>query len=304
MTRLSDCEGTVMNKYVLGMGVSAIFFASGSAVAQTSVTLYGVVDEAIRYQTGSASSTGHTTGMSEGAINGTRLGFKGAEDLGGGLGAIFDLQSGFNIANGTADQQGQEFGRYAFVGIKSQQYGTLTLGRQYGGIWRFYALNFDPIGGGNINATDWSLFLVGVRFDATVQYEVPVGPVTLTFQHSFGGEAGSAAHGSTSSGAVVYTFSGVTTGIAGAQSDDAEGKQLTTGSVGFNYNYGPVRFYLYGIDAHRDAGFVVARSNSGGALANTNIVSNATTARGVQTSSRTDLFAKIGAMYRITPRVI
>jgi len=181
--------------------------------------------------------------------------------------------------------------------------GTLTMGRQYGGIWSFYAVNFDPIGGGNINATDWSLFLVGIRFDNTVQYEVPVGPVKLTFQHAFGGQAGSAAHGSTSSGAAVYQFAGGKVGLAGAQSDDADGKHLTDGSIGLTYKYGPVGFFLYGIDAHREAGFVVAASNSGGALANTNLVSNVNTTNGVQTQSRTDLFARVGATYQITPSI-
>ncbi len=289
-----------------GVGVGAAL-ACGSAFAQSSVTLYGVIDEAVRYQTGSATSTGHTYAMSEGAVNGTRLGFKGSEDLGGGMHAIFDLQSGFNIANGTRDQQGQEFGRYAYMGLQSNDYGTLTMGRQYGGIYTFYAFNFDPIGGGNINATDWSLFLVGIRFDNTAQYEVPIGPVKLAFQHSFGGQPGSFSSGSTTTGSAIYHFGGSAdggkVGLAGAQSTDSAGHHLTVGAVGGMVKLGAVGLYLYGIDARRDQGFVVAASNSGGALANTNIISNVTASSGTQTATRTDLFVRAGATYFVTPSI-
>lgn len=285
--------------------IGAVVGCSHAALAQSSVTLYGVIDEAIRYQTGSATSTGHSYAMSEGAVNGTRLGFKGSEDLGGGMRAIFDLQSGFNIANGTRDQQGQEFGRYAYMGLQSNQYGTLTMGRQYGGIYTFYAFNFDPIGGGNINATDWSLFLVGIRFDNTAQYEIPLGPVKLAFQHSFGGQTDGFSSGSTTTGSAIYHFgdgaSNGKIGIDGAQSADNAGHHLTVGSFGATYKFGAVGLYLYGIDAHRDRGFQVAASNSGGALANTNIISNVTTAIGAQTASRTDLFVRAGASYFVTP---
>lgn len=288
-----------MKKIVVGMG--AALLCSSSAFAQSSVTLYGLIDESIRYQTGSATSQGHTVGMNEGAVNGTRLGFKGSEDLGDGLRAIFDLQEGFNIANGTADQQGQEFGRYAYMGLQSKQYGTLKMGRQYGGIYSFYAFNFDPIGGGNINATDWSLFLVGIRFDNTAEYDANIGPVSLVFQHSFGGQTSGFAEGSTTTGSAIYKFNGGKVGLAGAQSADAAGHHLTVGSVGGTYAFGPVGLYLYGIDAHREQGFAVASSNSGGALANTNIISNVNTASGAQTASRTDLFVRGGLTYQVTP---
>ena len=56
---------------------------------------------------------------------------RGSEDLGGGLKAIFTLENGFGINNGTLKQNGREFGRQAWVGIKSDQFGAVTLGRQY-----------------------------------------------------------------------------------------------------------------------------------------------------------------------------
>jgi predicted porin len=66
--------------------------------------------------------------MSSGSVNGTRWGMKGSEDLGGGLKAIFDLQSGFNIDTGGAGQSGLLFGRQAMVGLQSGV-GTIKFGR-------------------------------------------------------------------------------------------------------------------------------------------------------------------------------
>ncbi len=289
-----------MKKIILGVGATV---ACCHAYAQSSVTLYGLIDESVRYQQSSNTSSHSFVGLNEGAINGTRFGFKGIEALGGGLRAIFDLQAGFNPGTGKSDQQQQLFGRYSWVGLDSDNYGQLKLGRQYGGIYNFYAFHFDPIGGGNINATDWSLFLTGIRFDNTAQYEKQLGPVDITVQHSFGGQAGSFNSGSTTNAAAIYTFTTASVGLAGSQSEDATGKKLTVGSVGGKYTVGKAIFYLYGIDAHRDAGFTAAATNSGGPLSNTNIDSNATLASGKgQTSSRTDLFVRAGASYQLAPQ--
>lgn len=285
-----------MKKIIGGASLALICCA---AHAQSSVTLYGLIDEAVRFQT---SGTGNTLGMNEGAINGNRFGLKGVEELGGGTRAIFQLESGFNIANGKSDQQSQLFGRFAWVGLQNDTFGTLKAGRQYGGIYNFYAFNFDPIGGGNINATDWSLFLVGIRFDNTLQYENRFGPVALQVQRSFGGQPGSAALGSTTTASLIYNLSGGKIGVAGAESKDGTGHKLVVGSLGGTYAWGPLGLYLYGIDARRDAGFSVAANSSGGPLANTNVISNVTTLYGAQTSARDDVFVRVGATYQLAPQ--
>ncbi|ABE35936.1 gram-negative porin family protein [Paraburkholderia xenovorans LB400] len=285
-----------MKKLIFGASVALM--CSG-AYAQSSVTLYGLIDEAIRFQT---SGSGNTLGMNEGAINGNRFGLKGKEDLGGGSYAIFQLESGFNVANGKFDQQSQLFGRFAWVGLQNDTYGTLKAGRQYGGIYNFYAFNFDPIGGGNINATDWSLFLTGIRFDNTVEYDNRFGPVALQVQHSFGGQAGSASSGSTTTASLIYNFNGGKVGVDGAESKDGTGHKLLVGSAGGTYAWGPVGLYLYGINARRDAGFSVAATNSGLPLSNTNLISNATTAFGPQTKARDDMFVRAGVTYQAAPQ--
>ncbi|KAG0162427.1 hypothetical protein DFQ30_002048 [Apophysomyces sp. BC1015] len=69
--------------------------------------------------------------MTHGVWAGNRIGFKGDEDLGGGMKAVFTLESGFNAATGAQQYKGAEFGRQAFVGITHPEFGTLTAGRQY-----------------------------------------------------------------------------------------------------------------------------------------------------------------------------
>ena len=104
-------------------------FAAASAHAQSSVTLYGLVDAGIAY-TNNVGGSGRVA-LASGNISGSRFGLKGAEDLGGGLKAIFVLENGFSVANGTLGQNSRMFGRQAFVGLSSNSLGTVTMGRQY-----------------------------------------------------------------------------------------------------------------------------------------------------------------------------
>ena len=117
-----------MKKSLIALAVLA---ASGAAMAQSSVTLYGVADVFV----GSAKTEVGGAGLRQNVvntsgINGSRWGLRGSEDLGGGMKAIFTLESGFNLDNGSSAQGGQLFGRQAFVGLESG-FGTVSLGRQY-----------------------------------------------------------------------------------------------------------------------------------------------------------------------------
>lgn len=103
--------------------------SASTAFAQSSVTLYGVIDEGINYTNNTG---GHSnTEMTSGYAYGSRWGLKGAEDLGGGLKTIFTLENGFNLSNGSLGQGGRMFGRQALAGLSSASYGSVTLGRQY-----------------------------------------------------------------------------------------------------------------------------------------------------------------------------
>lgn len=99
---------------------------SGIAMAQSSVTLYGVADVSVERISGATSLTRVTSGQQQGS----RWGMRGSEDLGGGLSAVFQLESGFNIDSGASGQGGLLFGRQAYVGLAGS-FGAVRLGRQY-----------------------------------------------------------------------------------------------------------------------------------------------------------------------------
>jgi predicted porin len=115
-----------MKKSLLALAALGTF--AGAAHAQSSVTLYGIVDAGFAYANNIGGNKLYET--SAGNLQGDRWGLRGTEDLGGGLKALFVLENGFNAFTGKLGQGGDEFGRQAYVGLSSQ-YGTVTLGRQY-----------------------------------------------------------------------------------------------------------------------------------------------------------------------------
>ena len=115
-----------MKKSLLALAALGAF--AGVAHAQSSVTLYGIVDEGFNINTNAGGK--HLYNLSSGVLQGSRWGLRGTEDLGGGLKAIFVLENGFDVNTGKFGQGGLEFGRQAYVGLSSN-YGTITLGRQY-----------------------------------------------------------------------------------------------------------------------------------------------------------------------------
>jgi GBP family porin len=122
-----------MKKYPLRW-LALIGFVS-TAHAQSSVTLYGIVDSSVAYVSSmapKAGASGHSVfEVANGDESSSRWGLVGREDLGGGLAAIFRLEGGFNIFSGSMLQGNRLFGRQAFVGIADEHAGTVTLGRQY-----------------------------------------------------------------------------------------------------------------------------------------------------------------------------
>jgi predicted porin len=127
----------LMKRTLMVLGASSAFAIAATAHAQSSVTLYGLIDAGLTYTNnqGGRSNFQETSG----SVNGSRFGLRGSEDLGGGLKAVFVLENGFNIANGKLGQNGLEFGRQAFVGLSSEQFGTVTLGRQYDSVVDYLA---------------------------------------------------------------------------------------------------------------------------------------------------------------------
>ena len=161
-----------MKKSLIALAVLA---ASGAAMAQSTVTLYGLIDVNVQSaklatvnSTATAVSSVGVTKLSSGGQNGSRWGLKGSEDLGGGLNAVFDLQSGFTVDDGFSAQGGRLFGRHAFVGL-SGGFGTLTFGRHdtplddfIGDILPSAHNTFDAAGGPGLSAANFAALDAGV----------------------------------------------------------------------------------------------------------------------------------------------
>ena len=196
-----------MKKTALTSASLALLVAAGSAHAQNSVTLYGVIDAGIGY-VHNASSGSNLAGMLNGNLSGDRWGLKGQEDLGGGLKAIFTLENGFDVGTGKLGQGSREFGRQSFVGLTGATWGTVTAGRQYDPITdmvqgvtadNFFGSAFATPG--DVDNNDNS-----ARVSNAVKYVSP-NYAGLQFEalYAFSGVAGQAGQGYTYSGAVSYS---------------------------------------------------------------------------------------------------
>ncbi|MFP3555460.1 porin [Paraburkholderia sp. SIMBA_049] len=121
-----SCRYKMRNNVIVVVGFLCL---SPAANAQSSVTLFGALDEGVNF-------TNNVGGEKEWQTSGvdlvtSRWGIKGTEDLGGGLRGMFDLESGIALDNGNAYYGGRLFGYQSYVGLQSDIVGTLTLGRQF-----------------------------------------------------------------------------------------------------------------------------------------------------------------------------
>lgn len=132
----------MMKKTAVVLGLLAAFSSSGWA--QSSVSLYGILDVGVRYTTNSGSSAASKgdslSQVIPGGMSNSRLGVNVAEDMGGGLKAIANLEHRLNSDTGT--QTAAEFWRQAWVGLESKEYGRLTLGRQYNVLFDLYTSTY------------------------------------------------------------------------------------------------------------------------------------------------------------------
>ncbi|WP_246793648.1 porin [Burkholderia perseverans] len=125
-----------MKKTIAAAAVT-VFAAASPVFAQSTVTLYGVIDEGVNYTNNVGK--GGVVEMASGYAQGSRWGLKGSEDLGGGLAAVFQLENGFDVNSGKAQEGGRMFGRQAYVGLQDKRLGTLTFGRQYDSVVDYFA---------------------------------------------------------------------------------------------------------------------------------------------------------------------
>jgi predicted porin len=163
----------------------AVSVFSASAFAQSSVTLYGILDTGIEYVSHANAAGDHVVRMP--GITGevpSRWGIRGKEDLGGGMAAIFALESGFNLRGGDMGQGGRLFGRQAWVGLQGD-WGALTFGRQY--TMSYWVLADADLLGPDIHGIGTlDSYLPNARSDNTVAYRGVFKGLTVGATYSFG----------------------------------------------------------------------------------------------------------------------
>ena len=196
-----------MQKKLIALAVAGL--ASTAAFAQTNVTIYGLVDYGYAYRWDGKNAGSQIPGVNTATPNsqsqlnggqslGNRLGFKGTEDLGNGLKAVFLLEQGFFLDTGMQQTSGSQFTRQAYMGL-SGNFGTAVGGRLYSPHYTFVS-GLDPFGAGTVgrynnvyspgaavgnNVVGGSL-MDPVRLDNAVAYISPsfLGGLTATLAYS------------------------------------------------------------------------------------------------------------------------
>lgn len=229
-----------MKKLIIAAAALALF--SGESYAQSSVTLYGVIDTALIYgnnmATGKSGQGSPGVEMDSGGTHASRWGLEGTEDLGNGVSAIFRLEDGFSSANGKLSNSGVLFGRQTYVGLELKNYGTITLGRQYSFMSQWLStLSAEGRGwGGNLasHPFDNDDMIRHQSIQNSVRYESP-------------------------------TYRGLTVGtMYGFSNDAGQFSNNSAYSMGAKYDNGPVSLVASYLQINRSAG--AANYNASGAI--------------------------------------
>jgi len=202
--------------------LASLSAVSGIAHAQSSVTLYGIIDEAFEAVSNVKTLPGHGKPVYQlngsSGLNGTRWGVRGQEDLGGGLKAIFFLENGFDPGTGKLNQGGDEFGRQAYVGLSNDRWGSFTIGRQYDSVVDMVG----PFGVGEQWGSNRSAHVGDIdnlndtyRVNNSFKFQTPTyAGLKAEALYSFGGVAGSMAQNQIFSFGLGYTNGPLSVGAA------------------------------------------------------------------------------------------
>ena len=186
-----------MQKKIIALAVAAL--ASTAAFAQTNVTIYGIADASVSATTNLGATTGQTGfKVNSGTLSTSRIGFKGVEDLGNGLKALFTLEYGLAIDDNTGIGTGTNIARQQFVGLTGG-FGTVIAGRlqttgldftvagsALGGSAPLGATNVATAtaGTGLINGTQMITGLYGRQSNAVAYVSPSFGGVVVAYNHA------------------------------------------------------------------------------------------------------------------------
>lgn len=222
-----------MKKSLIALAVLA---ASGAAMAQSSVTLYGIADVwvgSIKSDNGTTSTT--TTSMVSGGVSTSRWGLKGSEDLGGGLKAEFMFEQGVNVDTGAA----AGFSRHAWVGFAGG-FGAIRLGKT--------STPYDDYAAGSNAAFDSDLAPVNLggyattgysgKTDNTIKYVAPnMGGFSGAFSYAMDEKVATAAE--ITSFGLTYAGGPLAAFVAYQEEDmSTTGNDTAFLRAGVNYNFG------------------------------------------------------------------
>lgn len=250
-----------MKKSIFALAVLSAF--SGAAFAQSTVTIYGVVD--VGFQSlDNGTPAGRFNKLQSGQEAGSRIGFKGVEDLGGGLKANFVLEQGVQVDTGESDQ-GRTFGRRSTVGL-SGDFGAVDFGRDKSPTLKYFD-NFDPFGSALVNNGNGvrALYFVGGsatvagvnanstgRVSNSVFYYTPgnLSGFSAAGQYGFGEAAGNNSAGRSLGLTLGYKVEALEVGFNYLKDSAQDAKLFTNAkkgvSVAASYNFGvakPVFIY-------------------------------------------------------------
>lgn len=200
------------------VGGACMLASAPAAHAQSSVTLYGVTDASILYTSktlnlATGANAGHQFSLESAGQNASRFGLHGTENLGGGLAAIFDLESGIDIANGGfANSNGEFFGRQAWVGVTGG-FGTLTAGLQFSpflmSVFATDSRDLKQFGSGLITYVD-NVIVTGLFNPNSVMYASPeIAGIQGRVMVAFGGSPGNFKAGQQYSAGLSYHDKGL-----------------------------------------------------------------------------------------------
>jgi predicted porin len=229
-------ETRLKHRYIVSacaLGLTATF-----AQAQSIVKVYGVADAGIVLERGTPA--GSATNVSSGVASGSRLGFKGKEDLGDGMNAFFVLENGYAMDTGKAGQGGLLFGRQAYVGLSGAA-GSVSLGRQYAPFYKATRDIIDPFCTG-LAGNVQNIFPTFTRVDNSVEYQTPKwNGMSADVLYGAGEVAGDAAKRRTIDASATYDAGPLTLVLAHHLQNDPTGTAHSRNTMlGGRYRFGVV----------------------------------------------------------------
>jgi len=250
-----------MKKSLLALAV--LTAVTGAAYAQSTVTLYGKVDLGLVLDSGNPA--GKSVRISSGVTGGSRLGFKGVEDLGGGMKAAFQLETGYcadSAANTPIkDSSGKTLGSTtnfctgsnAFMGRQAHgdltgAFGAMSAGRQYS-LGFTNLTTVDPFGTGFAGASNNIMDASGTRLNNSFQYTTPtMAGFAGSVEIALGEQTGNWEANRETGAALTYASGPIYAGFSYFHLDNANGvgSQKKNYTLGATYDFGVVKIHAMG----------------------------------------------------------